>query len=105
MANARIPVTANADFHAAAAMTNPVSTGTVRPPKLLPIMVNPITRPVDLGNQMPTRRPAGSTFIPEKAANCTTLSAYRCHSSVMRGRMTKLTPRRVMDPASNGRAP
>ena len=72
---ARSPVTTNAEPHVATARTYPVSTGTVRPPKLLPIIAKPMARPFDFGNHSPTSLPAGSMFIPENMKNWRKLRA------------------------------
>ena len=82
-----------------------MSTGMTRPPTLLPVAAIPVIRPRTWGNQAATSRPAGSTVMPEKVANCMKLSAYQCHSSVIRGRRQKLSPKTVSESTRTGRAP
>ena len=80
-------------------------TGMTRPPTLLPVAATPVIRPRTWGNQAATSRPAGSTVRPEKVANCMKLSAYQCHSSLIRGRRQKLSPKTVSESTRIGRAP
>ena len=80
-------------------------TGMTRPPTLLPVAATPVMRPRTWGNQAATSRPAGSTVRPAKVANCMKLSAYQCHSSLIRGRRQKLSPKTVSENTRIGRAP
>ena len=51
------------------------------------------------------RRPAGRMVTPEKGTSWRKLSTYQCHSSVMKGRRTKLVPINSSEPTMIGRAP
>ena len=79
--------------------------GIVKPPKLLPMVVSPITRPCFCRNQMETSRPAGSVVDPENAKYWKKLRAYQCQSWDMRGLNRKLAPMMRSAPAIRGRAP
>ena len=82
-----------------------MNTGMTRPPTLLPVAAIPVIRPRMRGNQAATSRPAGSTVMPAKVTNCMKLSAYQCHSSVIRGRRQKLSPNTTSEITRTGRAP
>ena len=58
-----------------------------RPPKLAPIAVIPMTLPLLCWNHIPTSLPAGRN-APPAPKYWRKLSAYQCHSSVIRGRNT-----------------
>ena len=75
------------------------------PPTLLPVAAIPVMRPRMWGYHAAIRRPPGSTVMPEKVANCRKLSAYQCHSSVIRGRRQKLRPNTASESTMIGRAP
>ena len=64
-----------------------------------------MTLPRDLGNHMATSLPAGSELAPEKQTNCKKLSAYQCHSSVIRGLSRKLIAMTESDTVIIGLAP
>ena len=87
------------------AKIKPTIIGMISPPKLLPIVVMPITRPRFFGNQIGMRRPAGKPAAPEKLTNCMKLSVYQCHSSVISGRRMKLNPNRNIEPVIMSLAP
>ena len=66
----------------------PSNGGIVSPPKLLPMPVMPITRPLRRWNQTPTSLPVIGDAAPANPAYCMKLSAYHCHSSVISGLST-----------------
>ena len=88
-----------------AASMGPTMSGIVKPPKLLPMVVSPITRPCFPRNQMETSRPAGSVVDPENARYWKKLRAYQCHSWDMKGLKRKLPPMMSNAPTMSGLAP
>ena len=95
----------NAPSQLPSASIGPTMSGTAKPPKLLPMVVRPITRPGVRGNQMETRRPAGRLVAPAKATYWRKLSTYQCQSCDMRGRNRKLAAAISSDQAMSGLAP
>ena len=73
---------------------------------MLPVAATPVIRPPNV--RVPGRHPVGppaAPSSPRRVTNCRKLSAYQCHSSVIRGRRQKLRPNTTSESARTGRAP